>query len=211
MFVSLVLNSSSFRSPFSVRKSSQSVSDLKAKRKHQPSTQDPCMKPAPGFREKNKTTETISLTATFDLKPYLAPIFVATQYTKFHEDFFLSPKTPSTRSTILPHSRTLLLSYKPQSRIFGSGSKFLAIDGTGSPSGVFSMATKPNCRMKAAQPKYGRLKSATGRLGSSAGSVGSAIVGGIGSSSSGSHGALMPSGRLFILPQVTICWKEMEY
>lgn len=32
------------------------------------------------FREKNQTTETISLTATFNLKPYLAPKSVATQY-----------------------------------------------------------------------------------------------------------------------------------
>lgn len=101
------------------------------------------MKPAPGFREEKKTTETISLTATFDLKPYLAPILLRLNTPSFLRVPFY-PMTPSTRYTILPQGRILRLSYKPQSRIFGSGSKFLGIDGTGLTSGVFSMGTKPN-------------------------------------------------------------------
>lgn len=101
------------------------------------------MKPAPGFREKKKTTETISLTAIFDLKPYLAPILLRLNTPSFLRVPFY-PMTPSTRYTILSQGRILRLSYKPQSRIFGSGSKFFGIDGTGLTSGVFSMGTKPN-------------------------------------------------------------------
>ena len=73
------------------------------------------MKPVlPRFEK--KLIETVSLSATFDPKPYQAPLFflfVATQYTKFHADFFFfNPQrlTPSSRPTILADRRAVALS-----------------------------------------------------------------------------------------------------